>query len=341
MFVNVGDEVPLTLADGAMIIKAKVTRIESIKAELRHQTFGVVEDQTDLNCKADKKIAQKLKILTDRVQEKQIFKKNFNFQELGIGGLDKEFQEIFRRAFNSRRYPSHVIEKYGIKHVRGMLLYGPPGTGKTLIARQIAKALDCDEPKVVNGPEIFSKYQGESEKNIRELFGAAEKDQKQYGDESKLHIIILDEIDAICRQRGSTGNSGTGVHETVVNQLLSKMDGVDSLNNILVIGMTNRKDMIDEAMLRPGRLEIHLEISLPDEKGRRQIFEIHTRHMRQNNLIAEDVDFDVLSARTKNYTGAEIEAVCRGATSFALFKDVDLSNLGKDMPASKQSANGK
>ena len=106
------------------------------------------------------------------------------------------------------------------------------------------------------------------------------------------------------------------------------MDGVDSLNNILVIGMTNRKDMIDEAMLRPGRLEIHLEISLPDELGRRQIFEIHTRHMRQNDLIASDVDFDVLSARTKNYTGAEIEAVCRGATSFALFKDVDMSALG-------------
>lgn len=92
-----------------------------------------------------------------------------------------------------------MIEKYGIKHVRGMLLYGPPGTGKTLIARQIARALDCDEPKVVNGPEIFSKYQGESEKNVRELFSAAEKDMKQHGDESKLHIIILDEIDAICR----------------------------------------------------------------------------------------------------------------------------------------------
>lgn len=98
-----------------------------------------------------------------------------------------------------------------------MLLYGPPGTGKTLIARQIAKALDCEEPKVVNGPEIFSKYQGESEKNIRELFANAEKDMKQNGENSKLHIIIFDEIDAICRQRGSTGASGTGVNETVVN----------------------------------------------------------------------------------------------------------------------------
>lgn len=162
-----------------------------------------------------------------------------------------------------------MIDKYGIKHVRGMLLYGPPGTGKTLIARQIAKALDCTEPKIVHGPEIFDKYVGGSEKKIRDLFADAERDMKNLGDESNLHIIIFDEIDAICRQRGSGGNSGTGVNETVVNQLLSKMDGVDSLNNILVIGMTNRKDMIDEAMLRPGRLEIHLEIGLADEFGRR------------------------------------------------------------------------
>jgi len=107
------------------------------------------------------------------------------------------------------------------------------------------------------------------------------------------------------------------------------MDGVDSLNNILVIGMTNRKDMIDEAMLRPGRLEIHLEIGLPDEAGRRQIFDIHTSHMRKYDVIDSDVDFDLLAAKTKNYTGAEIEAVCRGATSFALFKDVDVSSIGK------------
>jgi vesicle-fusing ATPase len=97
------------------------------------------------------------------------------------------------------------------------------------------------------------------------------------------------------------------------------MDGVDSLNNILVIGMTNRKDMIDPAVLRPGRLEIHLEIGLPDFRGRQQIFEIHTRNMKKHNLLAPDVDLDNLAELTKNYTGAEIEAVCRSATSFALF----------------------
>lgn len=173
-----------------------------------------------------------------------------------------------------------------------MLLYGPPGTGKTLIARQIAKALDCQEPKIVHGPEVFDKYVGGTEKKIRDLFKEAEQDMKDKGEESKLHIIIFDEIDAICRSRGSTGNSGTGVNDSAVNQLLSKIDGVDSLNNTLIIGMTNRKDMIDEAMLRPGRLEIHLEIGLPDERGRKQIFEIHTRNAQQHNLLESDLDFE-------------------------------------------------
>jgi len=128
---------------------------------------------------------------------------------------------------------------------------------------------------------------------------------KTKGDDSDLHVIIFDEIDAICRKRGST-NSGTGVNESVVNQLLSKIDGVESLNNILIIGMTNRLDMIDEALLRPGRFEIHLEIGLPDEKGRRQIFDIHTKKMRDNALIDKDVDLDRMAKLTKNYTGAEI-----------------------------------
>ena len=182
----------------------------------------------------------------------------------------------------------------------------------------------------MHGPEIFDKYVGGSEKKIRDLFEDAEKEMKEKGDESQLHIIIFDEIDAICKSRGSAGSSSTGVSDTVVNQLLSKIDGVDSLNNILIIGMTNRKDMIDEAVLRPGRLEIHLEIGLPDEKGRNQIFMIHTKQARQNNLIHPDVDFKKLSEVTKNYTGAEIEAVCRSATSFALFKNTDLSKLGSE-----------
>lgn len=158
---------------------------------------------------------------------------------------------------------------------QGILLYGPPGTGKTLIARQLAKILNGKEPKIVNGPEVLNKYVGQSEENIRNLFAEADAEYREKGDASELHIIIFDEIDAVCKSRGSV-RDGSGVHDTVVNQLLTKIDGVDALNNVLLIGMTNRKDMLDEALLRPGRLEVHIEVGLPDERGRLQILHIHT-----------------------------------------------------------------
>jgi len=324
-YINTKERFAVKVCGGNCVLICYVEKVIPIDVKSR-QPFGILnasaDAETDIVCKP--KNPKKLKVESNRMTDKQVFKKNMNFQELGIGGLDKEFNEIFRRAFNSRRYPQSIIEKYGIKHVKGMLLYGPPGTGKTLIARKISEALNCEKPQVVNGPEIFDKFVGGSEEKIRKLFEPAEKDMKEKGDQSDLHVIIFDEIDAICRKRGSTGSSGTGVNESVVNQLLSKMDGVDSLNNILIIGMTNRKDMIDEAILRPGRLEIHLEIGLPDLKGRLQIFEIHTRNMKKNGLLGDDVDLNHLSNITKNYTGAEIEAVCRSATSFALFKDVSM-----------------
>jgi vesicle-fusing ATPase len=237
---------------------------------------------------------------------RQLFVSGFNFADLGIGGLDREFSNIFRRAFASRVFSPAVVAKLGIKHVRGILLYGPPGTGKTLIARQIGKMLNSKEPKIVSGPSILNKYVGQSEENIRALFADAEAEYKERGDDSDLHIIIFDEIDAICKQRGTTGG-GTGVGDTVVNQLLAKMDGVDSLNNVLVIGMTNRKDMIDEALLRPGRLEVHMEIGLPDEAGRKQILLIHTQKMRDNKFLDEDVNLDVIAKEIKNFSGADID----------------------------------
>jgi len=248
--------------------------------------------------------------------ESNIINPDFDFSKVGIGGLDDEFKEIFRRAFASRIFPADIVKKMGGKHVRGILLFGPPGCGKTLIARSIGKLLSTREPKVVNGPEILNKYVGECEANIRKLFLEAEEEQAKRGDTSGLHIIILDELDAICKQRGASGSS-TGVHDTVVNQLLSKIDGVNSLNNVLIIGMTNRPDLIDDALKRPGRLEVHKEIGLPSEAGRLQIFEIHTKKMRENGLLATDVDLAQLSEKTKNFSGAEIEGLVRAAQSCA------------------------
>jgi len=257
-----------------------------------------------------------------------IFRSEFDFESMGIGGLGAEFQKIFRRAFASRMYPTHLVQQMGFSHVKGILLYGPPGCGKTLIARKIGQALNSREPKVVNGPEILDKYVGGSEEKIRELFADAEKEEKEAGDESMLHIIIFDELDAIMKKRGSTSDS-TGVNDSVVNQLLSKMDGVDALNNILIIGMTNRKDMIDEAILRPGRLEVHVEIGLPDAKGRDQILRIHTGEMvKHNRLSKAAIDhIPAIVENTKNFTGAEMAGLVRSAASFALAKTIDAKNL--------------
>jgi vesicle-fusing ATPase len=148
-----------------------------------------------------------------------------------------------------------------------------------------------------------------------------------------LHIIILDELDAICKSRGSN-RDGTGVHDSIVNQLLSKIDGVDSLNNILLIGMTNRMDMIDEALLRPGRMEVHVEISLPDENGRIEIFNIHTRKMKQSNRLGDDVVIGDLAKRAKNFSGAEIEGLVRAAQSHAMNRHVNLKNVTSGITAS-------
>ena len=252
--------------------------------------------------------------------------KEFSFEKLGIGGLDAQFENIFRRAFSSRVFPKSVVQRLGIQHVKGMLLHGPPGTGKTLIARQIGKMLNGKEPKIVNGPEVMSKYVGQSEENVRALFADAEAEYKAKGDDSDLHIIIFDEIDAVCKARGST-NSGTGVHDSIVNQLLTKIDGVDALNNILLIGMTNRRDMLDEAILRPGRLEVHIEIGLPDEAGRMQILKIHSSKMSENEFLGKDVNIADLARRTKNFSGAEIEGLVKSAVSFALARQVDFQNL--------------
>ncbi|KAI0523028.1 hypothetical protein KFK09_005418 [Dendrobium nobile] len=273
-----------------------------------------------------------IKIINQReAASSNIFKqKNFDLQKLGIGGLGEEFTEIFRRAFASRIFPPHVTNKMGIKHVKGMLLYGPPGTGKTLMARQIGKLLNGREPKIINGPEVLSKYVGETEKNVRDLFADAEQDQRARGDQSDLHVIIFDEIDAICKSRGST-RDGTGVHDGIVNQLLTKIDGVEALNNVLLIGMTNRKDLLDEALLRPGRLEVLVEINLPDENGRLQILQIHTNKMKENSFLAADVNLQELAARTRNYSGAELEGVVKSAVSFAYNRQINMDDLTKPL----------
>jgi len=254
-----------------------------------------------------------------------IFNSDFTFEQLGIGGLDKELNIIFRRAFASRAYPPEIAELMDAKHCKGIILHGPAGTGKTLVAKQLGTILNCKKPTVVNGPSIFGSHVGESEENIRKLFEPAYKDWEEHGPNSELHLIIMDEIDAICKERGRLSDN-TGVRDSVVNQLLTMMDGVNTPSNFLVIGMTNRLDMIDPAMLRPGRFEVQLEIGLPNDEGRRQILRIHTAVMEKNHFLSNDVDMDVLVEKTKNFTGAEIMGLVSNARSYALNRGIDMKN---------------
>jgi len=255
----------------------------------------------------------------------KLFNQNWDFETMGVGGLSKQFNIIFRRAFLSRLLPPKLAEDIGEEHTRGILLYGPPGTGKTLIARQIGKMLLAREPKIVSGPEIFDKYVGGSEANVRKLFADAEQEQAARGSNSALHVIIFDEIDSICKSRAASASS-SGAADNVVNQLLSKIDGVNALNNVLLIGMTNRKDLIDEAILRPGRLELQIEIGLPTKEGRLEILKIHTRKLRDSGKLDKSVNLEDLAERTKNFTGAELAGLVRVARSYAISRITKADN---------------
>lgn len=161
-YLNLQEQMPLKVRDGLVVLKAVVTKIESLTG-LVQQSYGNVTPETFFKFSIGEKSKNSIKLSGSSNTKKSLFKQDFNFESLGIGGLDKQFAEIFRRAFNTRRYPQSVIEKYGQKHCKGMILYGPPGTGKTLIARKIAEVLNCHEPKVINGPQIFDKMVGGSE----------------------------------------------------------------------------------------------------------------------------------------------------------------------------------
>lgn len=267
--------------------------------------------------------------ITNQQSAVSIFKeKMFDFSSINIGGLKEELNTIFRRVFATRILPTPILTKLKINHIKGLILYGPPGTGKTLIARQLSKSLSATSIKIVNGPELINSYVGKSEENVRNLFKEAEEDNRT-GTPS-LHVIIFDEFDSLCRKRGEGGGDvGGRVNDSIVTQLLSKIDGVDQLNNVLLIGMTNRIELLDPAILRPGRFEVHIKIGLPNASGRREILDIHTADLKRNGCLEATVDLTDIATRTENYSGAEIEGIVKDARSFAINKHIDFGDLSK------------
>lgn len=276
--------------------------------------FGLIKPETVITISNN---AENIMIASKKSRiSKKFFEDDFDFTSLGVGGLDKEFSNIFRRAFATWGISSLIVEKLGIKHERGILLYGPPGCGKTAIARALATKLTNKPAKIINGPEVLNKYIGESEKNVREIF--KEAIQAFNNNEPDLHVIILDEFDAICPKRSSSSDARTSTTNSLVNQFLTMIDGVDSPNNFIIIAMTNRKELIDEAIIREGRIGIHIHIGLPDEEGRLNILKIHTAKMAFNQILGKNVDFLLLAQMLENYTGSEIEAVVKNASSRAI-----------------------
>jgi ATP-dependent 26S proteasome regulatory subunit len=257
-----------------------------------------------------------------------------DWQSLGIGGLGKPIQELFRRAFSTRTSVSAAISgAIGVPHVKGIILHGPPGTGKTLLARTVAKLLNAKNVQVVNGPEVMSKFVGDSEKNLRALFAPAEEDFARNGQASGLHVIIFDEVDAILRPRGEGDDSAArAVYDGVTTQMLAAMDGVHTRSNLLIIGLTNRLDALDKALLRPGRFEVQIRVPLPDEEGRLQIFAVHTKSLKAHRYLSPKVNFHKLAADTSSFSGADISGVVRSAISFALERYQNETIAAKDIP---------
>ncbi|EMA65204.1 AAA family ATPase [Halorubrum kocurii] len=217
-----------------------------------------------------------------------------------IGGLDEEL-ELVRETIELPLSEPGVFTRLGIDPPKGVLLHGPPGTGKTLIARAVANEVDATFI-TVDGPEIMSKYKGESEERLRDVFERASEDAPA--------IIFFDEIDSIAGKRDDGGD----VENRVVGQLLSLMDGLDARGDVIVIGATNRVDTLDPALRRGGRFDREIEIGVPGETGRRQILDVHTRRMP----LADDVDLDRIAARTHGFVGADIEGLAQEAAMTAL-----------------------
>jgi len=230
-----------------------------------------------------------------------------------VGGLE-DIKQNLREAVEWPLTQPEVFKRMGIEAPRGILLYGPPGTGKTLIAKAVANESKANFISI-KGPEVMSKWVGESEKAIRELF----KKAKQVAPT----IVFLDEIDSIAPRRGAY--SGSHVTESVVNQILTSMDGLESMEGVVVIGATNRPDILDPGLLRPGRFDRLLLLPAPDKKSRIEIFKIHTKGMP----LTKDVSLEGLAVKCEGFSGADINGVCREAAMLALRGDIKAKEINK------------
>jgi transitional endoplasmic reticulum ATPase len=229
-----------------------------------------------------------------------------------VGGLTDVKQQLQEAVEWPLKKPE-AFKRVGIRPPKGILLFGPPGCGKTMLARAVATESEANFISI-KGPELFSKWVGESEKAIREVF--------RKGRTAAPSIVFFDELDSVVPRRGM-GFGDSGVSERVISQLLTEMDGIESLVNVVIIGATNRPDIIDPAILRPGRFDRLIYVPAPDHATRLQILKIHTRNMP----LSREVDLDQIATQAAGYSGADLEAVAREAGLISLRRDIDTKNV--------------
>lgn len=224
-----------------------------------------------------------------------------------VGGLSRQAEEI-KEVIELPMKKPHLFERVGITPPKGILLYGPPGTGKTLLARAVAASTKSTFIEIV-GSELVQKFIGEGAKLVKEIF--------QLAREKAPAIVFIDELDAIAATRVDVGTSGEREVQRTFMQLLAEIDGFKPLGNVKIVGCTNRKDILDPAVLRPGRLDRLIKIDIPDDEGKEEIFKIHSKRMS----LAKGVKFKRLVQDMEGFSGAEIRAVCTEAGYFAIRKN--------------------
>ena len=282
----IGEKVVVRSSNGTIFLVSKNPRIDNskilpgVRVSMNQDTLAVIDILEDA--------------FDPLVSGAEIIEKpNINYSDLG--GLDEQIREV-RDAIELSLEKPESFEKFGIQPPKGVLLTGPPGTGKTMLAKAVASHTNATFLGLV-GSELAQKYIGEGGRMVRELFSLARKKSPC--------IIFIDEIDAIGSKRLDSSTSGDREVQRTLMQLLSELDGFNSLDNVKVIAATNRPELLDKALLRPGRFDRIVEIPLPNLEGREAIFNVHARKMP----LDKNVDFSKLSIITEGYSGAEIKAI--------------------------------
>ena len=300
----VGADLAALAKESAMIVLRRI--LPDLKLKEEEPIPEEILEQLRLKMK-DFKEALKV-VRPSALREVMIEVPNVKWED--IGGLT-EVKDSLIEAVEWPLNHADMFKKMGVKPPRGVLLYGPPGTGKTLLAKAVATE-SASNFILVKGPELLSQWVGESERGVRKIFAKARQTSPT--------IIFFDEIDAIAPRRGAT--SDNHVTERVVNQMLTEMDGLEAMNDVVIIAATNRPDIIDPALLRPGRFDRIILTPAPDLKSRVAIFKVHTEKMP-----LKDVDLNVLAEKTENYVGADIEALCKETAILALREDMKATEI--------------